>query len=141
MLSAIKVLANIKICCQHTAIVRCSRLSRVVLSYGPQHILWQQFFFRRPTNVSQRLCVVSLAPKQLRYCALQLGCHRIALHYVIIHSIHNNPQSLRSTADNCDCDNRSYHQLVLLSGILSWHSVSLYMLDCAPRSQTLHSFS
>ena len=33
----------------------------------PQHFLWQQHFFRRLTNVSQRLCVVSLAPKQLRY--------------------------------------------------------------------------
>ena len=50
----------------------------------PQHFLRQQRFFRRPTNVSKRLCVVSLAPKQLRYGACK-SVVKLALHCMIIH--------------------------------------------------------
>ena len=59
----------------------------------PQWFWWQQHFFRGPT-VSKRLCVVSLAPKQLWYSALQVGCQTLASSCRIIHSVYNNPRSL-----------------------------------------------
>ena len=44
----------------------------------PECFLWQQHFFRRPTNISKRVCVVPLAPKQLtRSSALQVDCQTV----------------------------------------------------------------
>ena len=47
-------------------------------STHPQPFWWQQHFFRRPTNVPKCfVCMVSLAPKQLWYSALQVGCQTL----------------------------------------------------------------
>ena len=58
-----------------TALLHCST------SHASRVLFWQQHFFRRPTNISKRVCVVPLAPKQLtRSSALQVDCQtRIAL--------------------------------------------------------------
>ena len=60
-----------------TALLHCST------SHTSTVLLWQLCFFRRPISVFQMLCVVSLTPKQLRYCALQLGCHRLTLRMIL----------------------------------------------------------
>ena len=80
--------------------------------------------------------MVFLAP---RYSASQVGCHRLASRCMIIHSVHNNLRSLSYTADNCDLP-----PISTPTGILSWHSASLYMcflvragLCCAPRSDSM----
>ena len=87
------------------------------LQHPPCIFLWQQSFFRRPTNISQGLFVVSIAPKQLKVLCKSVVTDSKFLYSnapkaswvvsMIIHTIHNNPQSFRYTVDNCDCDNRA----------------------------------
>ena len=50
-----------------------------------QRFIWQQHFFGRLTNVDKRLCVVSLASKQLWYSALQVGCQTCIVDVSIVY--------------------------------------------------------
>ena len=106
----------------------------------PQRILWQQCFFKRPTNVSQGVCVVSLVP---RYSALQVDSHRIVS--MIIHSIHNNPRSLSCTAEmKTDCDNPSAAMWLQLAPpqtswvVIQHHSTYMQWLRFLVKSWIVH---
>ena len=90
-----------------------------------QRFLWQQSFFLedQPTFPKGFVnCVVSLAPKQLRYCAFLVGCHRLESCCMqrTYMTTHEALGALLTTVTDL------YYQLAP-PVILSRHSVSLYM--------------